>query len=156
MSDFQCVILIPCRCGVLGVRLIIILLKEINENQLIAYTLNNAPWPISDRDAVVLNTISHNKPQGSVTIYIEGKPSYIPEKPGIVRVKKIEGFWKFRQSENEITQVIYEVHSEPGGNIPSWLINQIVVTQPFNTLRNMKKMLNRKENSDAGSKLKNN
>jgi ribosome-associated toxin RatA of RatAB toxin-antitoxin module len=122
-----------------------VLLKEINRNQLIAYTLNNAPWPVSDRDAVVLNTTTRNKSQGPVTIHIEGKPSYIPEKPGIVRVKKIKGYWKFIQYGKEIAQVIYEVHSEPGGNIPSWLINQIVVTQPFNTLKNMKKMMNRKK-----------
>ena len=42
--------------------------------------------------------------------------------------------------DNGQVQVIYQVHNEPGGKIPSWLVNSIVITQPYNTLKNMKKL----------------
>ena len=129
-----------------------VLLKELGENECIVYTLNHAPWPVSNRDAVVLNTVSYDSKEESTTIKIQGKHSYIPITNGIIRVKKIKGFWKFVPQKNGFTEVIYQVHSEPGGNIPSWLLNQIVVSQPFNTLKNMKEMLSRPEYNKAGAR----
>jgi ribosome-associated toxin RatA of RatAB toxin-antitoxin module len=117
------------------------LLKRINEKETYNYTINDAPWPVKDRDAAVHNKISQNPEDRVVTIEIKGIPDYIPEKPGLQRVKKIDGFWRFTPLGNDTVEVVYQVHSEPGGNLPSWLVNSIVVDQPFYTLVNMQKMV---------------
>ena len=36
------------------------------------------------------------------------------------------------------TEVTYQVHTEPGGSVPSWLANKFVVEAPFNTLKALK------------------
>jgi ribosome-associated toxin RatA of RatAB toxin-antitoxin module len=122
-----------------------VLLKIVSKNEYLAYTVNNAPWPVMDRDAIVLNTVLKGPSKGSVMINIEGKHSYLPINDRIVRVKRIKGYWRFLPLKNGFSEVTYEVHSEPGGNIPAWLLNQIVVSQPFNTLKNMKKMVAHKK-----------
>ena len=119
------------------------LLKRINEKETYNYTINDAPWPVRDRDAAVHNKISQNPEDRVIIIEIRGISRYIPEKTGLQRVKKIDGFWRFTPLGNDTVEVVYQVHSEPGGNLPSWLVNSIVVAQPFYTLVNMKKVLTR-------------
>jgi hypothetical protein len=121
------------------------LLKRISPAETYTYTINNAPWPVSDRDAVVHNRISQNPETRRVTIHIKGEPDYIPPKKGLVRVKMIEGFWEFMPMGNGIVEVVYQVHNDPGGGLPPWIVNSVVVTQPYNTLLNMKKMVVRQK-----------
>jgi ribosome-associated toxin RatA of RatAB toxin-antitoxin module len=117
------------------------LLKRINPRESYTYTINHAPWPVSDRDAVVHNIIRQEPGSRIVTIQIKGISDYVPEKPDLVRVKRLKGFWRFTPFEDGSVRVTYQVHSEPGGNLPSWLINSVVVTQPFRTLQNMRKVV---------------
>ena len=54
-------------------------------------------------------------------------------------MSKVEGFWSLTPREGEI-EVIYEVHSEPGGSVPAWLANSFVVDAPFNTLQGLRQL----------------
>jgi ribosome-associated toxin RatA of RatAB toxin-antitoxin module len=116
-------------------------LKGIGQKESFIYTVNDAPWPVSDRDAVTLNVISQNQATSVVTISISGVPDFIPLKPGLVRVERIKGFWQFSPLADGSVEVVYQVHNEPGGNLPTWLVNSVVVTQPFRTLMNMRERI---------------
>ena len=121
------------------------LLKRMSPAETYTHTINNAPWPVKDRDAVVHNRVSQDPENRNVTIHITGVPDYIPSRKGLVRVKMIKGFWKFMPMGNGLVEVVYQVHNDPGGGLPSWLVNSVVVTQPYNTLLNMKKMVSRQK-----------
>jgi len=69
---------------------------------------------------------------------LEGVPTYKPEAKGYVRVAQVEGFWKLVPKGDNQTEVTYQVHTEPGGSVPSWLANKFVVDAPFNTLKALK------------------
>lgn len=125
------------------------LLKRVSPRESYTYTINAAPWPVSDRDAIVLNTISQISPKGPVRIDILGVPDYVPEKKNLVRVKMIKGHWLFTPLGEGITEVLYQVHNDPGGSLPSWLVNSVVVSQPYNTMLNMRKLVNEKKYKDA-------
>ncbi|MEQ7922306.1 START domain-containing protein [Xanthomonas sp. WHRI 1810A] len=101
------------------------------------YSQFNTPWPVTPRDSV-LQVTTVNGADGSVTRNLEGQPKYIPEEPGFVRVSQVEGFWKFVPKGAGVTEVTYQVHTEPGGSVPSWLANKFVVDAPFNTLKALK------------------
>ena len=97
------------------------------------------PWPFSNRDMVYrlsVNTLS----SGAIKIYLKGLPDYIPERRGIVRMKKAEGHILLTPQENKI-EITYEFHSEPGDNIPSWLANSSITELPYKTLSGLRKML---------------
>lgn len=100
------------------------------------YTQFNTPWPVTARDSVLHITTSEAA-DGSVTRTLEGVPNYIPEEKGFVRVAQVEGFWKL-VPKDDLIEVTYQVHTEPGGSVPSWLANKFVVDAPFNTLQALK------------------
>ncbi|MDC6378686.1 START domain-containing protein [Pseudomonas graminis] len=101
------------------------------------YSQFNTPWPVTPRDSVLKVTTVEGA-DGSVTRELEGEPKYIPEEKGFVRVAQVEGFWKFAPKGDNLTEVTYQVHTEPGGSVPSWLANKFVVDAPFNTLKALK------------------
>ncbi|MBF7140871.1 MULTISPECIES: START domain-containing protein [Pseudomonas] len=100
------------------------------------YTQFNTPWPVTPRDSVLQVTTSEGA-DGSVTRTLKGVPTYLPEEKGFVRVTQVEGFWKM-EPKGADTIVTYQVHTEPGGSVPSMIANKFVVDAPFNTLKNLK------------------
>lgn len=118
-------------------------LKRLSATETYCYTVNSAPWPVCDRDAVVYNRISQDPENHQVTIRIRGVPEYIPPKKGLVRVKMIDGFWEFTPMGEGFVKVVYQVHNDPGGGLPSWLVNSVAITQPYKTILNMKKIIGR-------------
>lgn len=115
------------------------LLKRLNARETYTYTMNHAPWPVKDRDAIVHNRVSQDPKTKAVTIAMTGKPGYIPREHHFIRVEYLKGFWKFIPKSDGYVQVIYQVLNNPGGGLPAWLVNAAVVSQPFDTLFNMKK-----------------
>ena len=100
------------------------------------YTQFNTPWPVTPRDSV-LHVTTVQETDGSLTRKLEEQPKYLPEEKGFVRVAQVEGYWKL-VPKGDSTEVTYQVHTEPGGSVPSWLANKFVVDAPFNTLKGLK------------------
>jgi len=101
------------------------------------YTQFNTPWPVTPRDSV-LEVTTEEGADGSLTRKLKGVPTYQPEEQGFVRVAQVDGFWKFTPKGADQIEVVYQVHTEPGGDVPSWLANKFVVDAPFNTLKALK------------------
>lgn len=100
------------------------------------YSRFNTPWPVTPRDSVV-HVVSTQGADGSMTRTLTGEPGYVPPEQGYVRVAEVKGFWKL-VPKGETTEVTYQVHTEPGGSVPSWLANKFVVEAPFNTLKGLR------------------
>jgi hypothetical protein len=101
------------------------------------YTQFNTPWPVTPRDSV-LEVTTTEEAGGGVTRTLKGVPTYLPEEKGFVRVAEVDGFWKLEPKGAATTLVTYEVHTEPGGSVPSIVANKFVVDAPFNTLKALK------------------
>lgn len=97
------------------------------------------PWPYRNRDMVYKMSINTSNPEAAV-ISLKGIPDYIPEKKGIVRMKKAEGYILL-EPQDDNTEVTYVFHSEPGDNVPVWLANSSIAELPFKTLRGLRKIL---------------
>ena len=101
------------------------------------YTQFNTPWPVTPRDSILLVT-STVAPDGTLTRTLKGLPTYAPAEKGFVRVAQVDGFWKLVPKGDNLTEVTYQVHTEPGGSVPSFVANKFVVDAPFNTLKGLK------------------
>ena len=101
------------------------------------YTQFNTPWPVTARDSV-LHVTTVEGADGSLTRKLEGVPKYIPEEKGFVRVAQVDGFWKLVPKGDNLTEVTYQVHTEPGGSVPALIANKFVVDAPFKTLQGLK------------------
>ena len=110
----------------------------VNTNQSLNYTVTTAPWPVTNRDSVTLVT---DKPQinGEYLIELSAMPEEYPEQENKIRIPKLEGFWKLVPLTDNKTEVTLQIAAEPGGEIPSWLANSMVIDMPFYSLTNLKK-----------------
>lgn len=115
-------------------------LKQISDTQALSYAVTSAPWPVSDRDSVTLST-QKTLENGDYLIELVSKPDTYPKQPGLVRIPKLKGYWKLQATSKDLTTVTFEIAAEPGGEIPSWLANSMVVDMPFYTLSNLKMKL---------------
>ena len=57
-------------------------------------------------------------------------------------MKNFKGTWRVvPQEEKGLVQIEHIAHADPGGTIPKWLVNSALVNNPYNSLLNMKKLL---------------
>jgi len=110
------------------------LLKYINVQERITYTVTHAPWPATDRDTVVYSLMSQNPADNSVTIAITGKPDYLPRQPKRLRIPMMKATWTFRPLESGDVMIMYQTVTDPGGPLPRALLNLSVVDLPFYTM----------------------
>ncbi len=111
-------------------------------NRAWTYSRFNTPWPVTPRDSVLLVT-TEQQADGSIKRLLQGQPGYIPAEKGYERVARVEGFWQMTPKGPGRTEVTYQVHTDPGGSVPSWLSNKFVVDAPFNTLKALKERVAR-------------
>jgi ribosome-associated toxin RatA of RatAB toxin-antitoxin module len=124
-------------------------LSQINAHETYTYTLSKAPWPVKDRDSIIHSVISQARETSVVTIRQASKPGYIKEKKDIIRVKRIKGLWQFSPQAGGEIEVVYQALSDPGGAVPVWLVNSTLVSQPYETLLNMRKVVQREKYQKA-------
>lgn len=117
------------------------LIEQKSEKESIYYTVNRVPWPLQNRDLVSLVKTSIDQSTRIVTLTINNVDGVVAKKEKLVRIPMLKGFWRFIPKKSGRIKVVYQMHAEPGGDIPSWLANAVAVDSPFNTLKNMLKML---------------
>lgn len=114
-------------------------LKEVSKNEIITYNLGNAPWPVADRDNITHSTFT--KTGNKVKISMVSIPDFIPQKSGIVRVPRSEGYWLFEDQGNGVIKVVQQSVADLGGKVPDWLVNSTIVEGPYDVLLALKNML---------------
>ncbi|MCR9096323.1 MAG: START domain-containing protein [bacterium] len=107
------------------------------------YSVMATPWPVSDRDNVLRSVLSRDTETGVVEITVTADPDHYPEQPDRVRVRRANGLWRFEPLSESRTRVTFQMHLEPGGGIPQWMINARVVATPFEALGNLREMVAR-------------
>lgn len=112
------------------------LLKTEGDNSW-TYSKIDMPWPVTGRD-VVIHVTTEKTADGGLIRHLKAEPTYIPEEKGEIRVPKLIGEWKLVPKGAGVTEVTYQVQTEPGGSIPSWLANSFVVDAPMNTLKGLR------------------
>lgn len=115
-------------------------IKE-QENQLYVYTIIDTPWPAKDRDAV-LHFFHHiDTIKGTLNIKINDAKNFIPEKDEYERIKEFRSSWEVIKSATGEADITYTIFIDPGGNLPSGIVNAKALEHPFETLVALKKSL---------------
>jgi hypothetical protein len=119
------------------------LLKTDSKGNMYAYYEMDVPWPLENRDIVVFQKIKRQTPD-NLLITISSIPEYYPEQENITRIKIAKGHWELIKLQDNKTKIIYTFYSDPGGNIPAWIVNLFIVDSPYKTMKNLKQMFNKK------------
>lgn len=111
------------------------LLRYMNVQERITYTVTDAPWPATDRDVIVYSLMTQNPGDLSVTIAITGRPDYMPPQKGRLRIPMMKATWTFRPMKTGDVMIVYQTVTDPGGPLPLSLLNLSVVDLPFLTMQ---------------------
>ena len=126
------------------------IVKEFNAYEMEYYNKFNFPFPLDDRDVVIHSKIQQNPQTKVVTSVSYAKLDIVPENRNVVRIKDFHSKWTFI-AKNNLVYGEYIFKSNPGGNIPVWLINLSLDEGPIKTIRNFKQQLQLEKYSKANS-----
>ncbi|KAA5545000.1 START domain-containing protein [Adhaeribacter rhizoryzae] len=120
------------------------LVKKINQYAFVYYTTTDMPWPVTNRDLVV--EFSYQEIPGTKNLAIQAKSAegYVPSKKGYVRVPYSLATWEVVPVAKDKIKIDYVFRVNPGGTIPSWLVNMAAATGPYNTFVKLRELLSEK------------
>lgn len=115
-----------------------------NEKFIRYYLVYHVPWPLTDRDLCVEALITNDPVTGTRTVTARPLANVIPEKPDRVRIKTYLQSWTLQPIDRNTIQVTLEGTVDPGGNIPTWLINMVIVDTPLKIIRGIRSRVGEK------------
>lgn len=124
-------------------------LKEINDRELIFYQQLKAPWPFSDRDGIYHQVIEQDPVTRMITIRSTAMSEYLPQKKGFIRVPKMRCSWILKPNARGTIDSEYYFYGEPGGTLPTWLINMFIAEAPYKTQVKIHELIKQKKYQDA-------
>ena len=121
----------------------------LSATEMFVYTLNDLPWPVSDRDAVAHIVWSQDPSTHSVTMRATVTSDKLPKRKGVVRLTYGVTSWTFTPLADGKVSVLSHAHVDPAGATPAWLTNRLLVDSPYVTLDNMRTITNSKKYAGA-------
>lgn len=126
------------------------ILDDVSFTERYHYQTFYIPFPFSDRDFIFHSIMVQNPRSRTVDITMFGVPDYCNDKQSIqcdkvnqselVRVRKSIGTYKL-EPDSMGTKITWIQHTDPGGNIPAWLVNQFAASTPYWTFKNLAEMV---------------
>lgn len=121
------------------------LIERISDTEMIYYSRFDFPWPMSDRDVIMHSTLTQDPVTKVVTTVSTAEPWHVPRKKDVVRITEASTSWKLYPNDSGWLYVEYYIYSDPGGNLPDWLVNLAVDVGPLETVKAIRKILNEPE-----------
>lgn len=117
------------------------LLKRINGYEFYYYTETFLPWPLDNRDAVMHTKITKDSANRILRINSVAVPNYIAQKGGKVRITHSDINWNVTKISPNNIRIVYTFETDPGGNVPSWLVNSFADKGPFESFKKLGQLL---------------
>jgi len=119
----------------------IAVLKKNSPSELVYYSELNIPWPVTNRDFIVLLTVTQDQKTKAVTVLGDNKPDYLPTYKNIVRIQRSYSKWLITPLQNGQVKIEYILEVDPGGSVPAWLINLFAGKGPFETFKKLREQV---------------
>jgi len=105
------------------------------------YVHHDLPWPVADRDMLLLTEWRTDATTGVVSMLARAVTGGVPEYKNRVRVTEAENRWQIIPLSEGEQELVAEMHADPAGPIPAWLLNWLSVDAPFKTLQQVRTVL---------------
>lgn len=122
-------------------------IARVGEFDEIFYSRTGAPWPVADRDVVNLGRTFFDVPRGEVRVEFTSttNPAWPPQK-GVVRMPSLRGHWTmWPEHGGAWTKIEYQLHADPGGLLPQWIVNLVSRRIPHDTIEGVRAQVRRRQ-----------
>lgn len=119
------------------------IIREISPFERIEYMALDAPFPVKDRDFVYRSKLEFDEKNNRAIVKFQSVED--PARPSTH--KRIRGvissgqFTIYPTGRGTGTRIEADLHADPRGHIPTWVINKVQQRAPIKTLENLKKYL---------------
>jgi ribosome-associated toxin RatA of RatAB toxin-antitoxin module len=114
--------------------------EVLKEDPKILQYVRRAPFPFTDRYVVMTSQTEGSEDSCLIALEHLDYPAS-KEADGLVEIESIKGHWLFKKLDENTTSVAYQFVSDPGGNLPEWLVNSFILKTPYLTLKNLRDMM---------------
>jgi hypothetical protein len=117
------------------------LVSHISDHESIYYSKLDFPWPLDDRDIIMHNKVEQDAQTRKIVATSVASPDAVARKAGVIRIENARTTWTIVPGSSGWLYVEYYIYSDPGGNIPDWLVNLAIDVGPRETIKNIRKMV---------------
>ena len=117
------------------------LIKKNSIHDFTYYSETSMPWPLDNRDVVLRLTINTDSLPKFLLINGQHQENILPKVPFMVRVPKYTATWKVTMPAPNQLHISYILDVNPGGSIPTAVVNMFVDKGPYETFRNLSEEL---------------
>ena len=118
------------------------IIRKIDENSHVVLNVTKTPWPVWDRETLLLSTKQKDAKKRTVIFAFHSiNDPAVPVGKKNVRIPSVEGQWVLNPVDEGYTKVTYTVKSNPGGSIPKFISYRTSWNIPYRTLLGLKKMV---------------
>lgn len=115
--------------------------ERLSESESYVYSLNDAPFPVRDRDVLAKVSWSYDSLSGRISMISSAAVDRLPKVKGVIRVEKAVSEWHFTPQEDGTALVENYAHIDPNGAIPAWLTNIMIIDAPYRTMKKMRRIV---------------
>lgn len=119
------------------------IIERISGSEYYYYTETTLPWPLQNRDAVVHIKFIRDSLDRYLKIAAVGEPDFMPIVRGKIRVPRSANTWMVTMPAPNTLNIVYIFEADPGGSLPSWLVNAFVDKGPYESFRKLAEQLKR-------------
>lgn len=113
-------------------------------------TETDFPWPLTNRDVVLVGKVSQDDKSRVVTIRSRSTPpGQYPLHPDFLRMPDMVGDWIFRPLPGGRVEVTMIGRANPSGNIPFGVVNLIIHETPYLTLLGLRELISNERYRNA-------
>ncbi len=109
-----------------------------------AYSVNDMPWPVTDRDYALRIRTRGDRASGEVVMDLNAMPNLRAENGSRVRVDRSDTLYRFEPEGNR-TRMVWVQHTDPNGSLPGWLVNSLLVDIPLRSMEKLERVANREK-----------
>lgn len=122
--------------------------KQVSNSEAYIYTLNDLPWPVKDRE-VLAHVVWSKNSDGVITMNSTAVLDTDIKSPNTVQIETANARWEFTPLSDQETLTRFEIHMDPNGQIPGWLLNRLVLNSPFTTFKSLAEQASKEKYNDA-------
>ena len=104
-----------------------------------AYSVNDMPWPVADRDYVLHIRTRGERDTGVILMDRNATPDQRPNTQGRTRVDRSDTRYRFTP-EGDRTRMVWIQHTDPNGTLPGWLVNALVIDIPVRSMQALERV----------------
>lgn len=113
-------------------------LKNFSRSERLTYSVTNVAWPQKDRDTIIHSKWERDSKSQVLRQVYSAEPGYLPSDSNLQRVTRQEGEWRLRPVGNGEVEVTFISFVDMGRDAPKWLVQQMAMDMPFESLRRMR------------------